>query len=86
MTTVNYRPGTAVSRTVDLLQAIDLHARDETYDEHGNHRGCDPEALALRHLVECLTRIVQSHPAVAEFAEGHVAQAAEALGLIEEGS
>lgn len=82
MTTVNYRPGTAVSRTVDLLQAIDLYAMEGT---HGDPWP-DGDLLALRHLVECLTRIVQAHPSVAEFAEGHVAQAAEALGLIEEGS
>ncbi len=71
------RPGTAQARTVDLLNAVDAYARaDLDY-------GLPAEALALRHLVECLTRIVQQHPGTAEFAETYAARAAEALDLIE---
>jgi len=69
------RPGTAVTRTTDLLNAVDRWAQ-----ENG---GSDEGSLALRHLVECLTRIVRNHPGVAEMAETYAARACEALDLIE---
>ena len=69
------RPGTAQARTVDLLNAVDVEARQWW--------GGEPIGLAIRHLVECLTRIVQAHPGTAEFVEAYAARAAEALDLIE---
>lgn len=71
--------GTAPARTVALLDAIDCYARDGIED-----CGDVGDLLALRHLVEALTRIVNDRPTIAEFAEVFAARAAEALDLIEE--
>jgi hypothetical protein len=78
-----WRPGNALSRTIDLLNEVDVYAReglDLLPEDMAATRG---ELLAIRHLVECLTRICQSHPLVAEFAEGFAADTAEALDLVE---
>lgn len=75
MTAVMRSGMTATSRTIALLDAVGQQARDDW-------QGTDREALAVRHLVECLTRIVQAHPGVAEFAETYAARAAEALELV----
>jgi hypothetical protein len=68
-------PGTAQARTIDLLNAIDEDLRLWVPG--------DPTSVAFRHLVECLTRVVQQHPGTAEFVETYAARAAEALDLIE---
>jgi hypothetical protein len=78
------RAGTAVSRTTDLLELVDQYAREIAADTEMVHPDLLPgECLALRHLVECLTRIVRNHPGVAEMAETYAARACEALDLIE---
>ncbi len=69
------RAGTAQARTIDLLNAIDEDFRLWVPG--------DPTSVASRHLVECLTRVVQQHPGTAEFVETYAARAAEALDLIE---
>lgn len=78
---VGYRATTASVRTTDYLQSIDLYAR-EALGEPSAWLPNDPaagELLALRHLAECLTRIVQAHPLIGEFAESFAAEAAAAL-------
>lgn len=74
---------TATIRTTDLLAACDAYAR-EALGEPAAWLPNDPaagELLALRHLVECLTRVVQAHPLIGEFAESFAAEAAAALGV-----
>jgi hypothetical protein len=56
---------------------------DKGYGVQAVTRG---ELLALRHLVECLTRVVQNSPLTAEYVEAHAVAAAEALEIIEEES
>ena len=77
--TAPVRAGTTAGRTTDMLNAVDGYARHWLREGGGGEP--DGELLALRHLVECLTRIVQAHPTIAEFAEAHAAAACEALDL-----
>ena len=70
---------TAADRTVALLRAIDVAARDDSAFGAPDI----PFPLATLHLSECLRLIVRIRPGVAAMAETYAARAAEELGLVE---
>ena len=63
------------ARVTDALNRLDVYA------QYPWHESSQPEALAIRHLVEALDRVLRAYPGSCDALESYVAEACAAVGV-----